>query len=353
MELNNDTTGLSSFYHHRHHSPLPQPPSTTPATVNHHSPLPQPPPATTISAATSPPPTNGISNSTPPTINTNNHHNIPSSGGAEVVGTAEQEKKKRGRPRKYFSPEQKAEAKRLAAALATSPVYRPKKKDHGLDFGGVAFNKSQFAAFGNTGQSFTPHVITVNAGEDVNQKILLFMQQSKREICIMSASGSVSNASLSQPATSGGSITYEGLFNILSLKGSYVFTDLGGRTGGVSVCLSSSNGQIIGGSIGGPLIAAGPIEVIVGSFVIDTKKNTTTSAVKSDASASKMSSPVGGASVSGVINFRSPIDSSHQNIGGSQFNIQPPGMQSMDWRGSVGHGMLHSPENGDYEDSSE
>jgi hypothetical protein len=38
---------------------------------------------------------------------------------------------------------------------------------------------------------------------------MLFMQQSKREICILSASGSISNASLRQPATSGGNITYE------------------------------------------------------------------------------------------------------------------------------------------------
>lgn len=36
-----------------------------------------------------------------------------------------------------------------------------------------------------------------------------FMQQCKREICILSASGSISNASLRQPAASGGNIAYE------------------------------------------------------------------------------------------------------------------------------------------------
>lgn len=40
-----------------------------------------------------------------------------------------------------------------------------------------------------------------------------FMQLSKREICVLSASGSISNASLRQPATSGGSITYEVTIN--------------------------------------------------------------------------------------------------------------------------------------------
>lgn len=114
---------------------------------------------------------------------------------------------------------------------------------------------------------------------------MLFMQQSKREICILSASGSISNASLRQPATSGGNITYEGRFDILSLCGSYVRTELGGRTGGLSVCLSSTDGQIIGGGVGGPLTAAGPIQIIVGTFVIDPKKDITGGGLKGDTSA--------------------------------------------------------------------
>lgn len=39
-------------------------------------------------------------------------------------------------------------------------------------------------------------------------------------------------------------------------------TELGGRTGGLSVCLSSTDGQIIGGGVGGPLRAGGPVQVI-------------------------------------------------------------------------------------------
>lgn len=33
------------------------------------------------------------------------------------------------------------------------------------------------------------------------------------------------------------------------------------RGGGLSVCLSNSDGQIIGGGVGGPLKAAGPVQV--------------------------------------------------------------------------------------------
>ncbi|KAI7981442.1 NADP-dependent D-sorbitol-6-phosphate dehydrogenase [Camellia lanceoleosa] len=101
----------------------------------------------------------------------------------------------------------------------------------------------------------------------------------------------------SLPATSGGNITYEGRFDILSLSGSYIRTELGGRTGGLSVCLSSTDGHIIGGGIGGPLKAAGPVQVIVGTFLIDTKKD-----IIADAKGV-------GASGSGV-GFQSAVDSS-------------------------------------------
>ncbi|XP_030959867.1 AT-hook motif nuclear-localized protein 14-like isoform X2 [Quercus lobata] len=192
---------------------------------------------------------------------------------------------------------------------------------------------------------------------DVGQKIMMFMQQSKREICILSASGSISNASLRQPATSGGNITYEGRFEIISVSGSYVRTELGGRAGGLSICLSSTDGQIIGGGVGGPLKAAGPVQVIVGTFMLDTKKDVN-AGMKVDASASRMASPVGGASVSSI-GFHSAVDSS-----GSHFMIQPRPMhvttsRPTDWRGGpaagyeltgrTGRGAHQSPENGDYE----
>ncbi|XVF57174.1 hypothetical protein PTKIN_Ptkin06aG0182700 [Pterospermum kingtungense] len=225
---------------------------------------------------------------------------------------------------------------------------------------------------GSAGQGFTPHVINVVAGEDVFQRIMMFMQQSKREICILSASGTISSAALRQPATSGGSIAYEGRFEIISLSGSYVWTELGGRTGGLSVCLSTSDGQIIGGGVGGPLKAAGPVQVIVGTFMTDNKKDASAGA-KGDASGSKLPSPVGGTSVPNVgfhsafeTSGRNPIggNEDHQSFGG-HFMMQTRGMhmapRTTDWRtglddrtgfelsGKTGHGPHQSPENGDYD----
>ncbi|KAI6685022.1 hypothetical protein NL676_030935 [Syzygium grande] len=224
-------------------------------------------------------------------------------------------KRKRGRPRKYGTPEQALAAKK-AAGSSSSSSYKERKERGGLvgssssgPYSGSSKKSQSLALGGNTGQGFIPHVITVAAGEDVAQKIMLFMQQSKREICILSASGSISNASLRQPATSGGNITYEGRFEIITLSGSYVLTELGGRTGGLSVCLSSTDGQIIGGGVGGPLLAAGPVQVIVGSFLVNAKNNTMKGNASGSASRIRFSSFAGNKSRSfmGDSPTRSPI----------------------------------------------
>ncbi|CAL5322067.1 unnamed protein product [Camellia sinensis] len=341
-------SGLSSYYHHQHHQHHQQ----------HHQPQ---PPHHQSPAATSP--TNGILQNAD---NRAPHMVYPNPVPSAVTPPLESVRRKRGRPRKYGTPEQAAAAKR---APSSSHLTKKKEQPFGGGVGASSLSspskKSQLAALGNAGQGFTPHIISVAAGEDTHQKIMLFMQQTKREICILSASGSISNPCLRQPATSGGNITYEGRFDILSLSGSYIRTELGGRTGGLSVCLSSTDGHIIGGGIGGPLKAAGPVQVIVGTFLIDTKKD-----IIADAKGV-------GASVSGV-GFQSAVDSSgrvpvrssedHQSVSGSQFIIQPRDVQvtnsrATDWRsgtdtrinagyeftGRVGHGAHQSPENGDYD----
>lgn len=99
---------------------------------------------------------------------------------------------------------------------------------------------------------------------------MAFSQQGPRALCVLSANGAVSTVTLRQPSTSGGTVTYEGRFEIICLSGSYLLTEIAGsrnRTGGLSVSLASPDGRVIGGGVGGMLIAAGPVQVIVGSFI--------------------------------------------------------------------------------------
>ncbi|KAF2298966.1 hypothetical protein GH714_029410 [Hevea brasiliensis] len=71
----------------------------------------------------------------------------------------------------------------------------------------------------SVGANFTPHIITVNAGE--------------------------------------------GRFEILSLSGSFMPTESGGtrsRSGGMSVSLASPDGRVVGGGVAGLLVAASPVQ---------------------------------------------------------------------------------------------
>ena len=52
-------------------------------------------------------------------------------------------------------------------------------------------------------------VISCALFQDVTMKIMSFSQQGYRAICILSANGTISNVTLRQPTSSGGTLTYE------------------------------------------------------------------------------------------------------------------------------------------------
>ncbi|XP_040383407.1 AT-hook motif nuclear-localized protein 10-like [Oryza brachyantha] len=207
-------------------------------------------------------------------------------------------KKKRGRPRKYgpdgsmslalvpmstaaaatatpgasgpFSPLATKSADAVSSAMPAGAKKRGRPKG--------STNKKHVPSFGDIGSAgagFAPHVIFVKAGEDVSAKIMSFSQHGTRGVCVLSANGAISNVTLRQAATSGGTVTYEGRFEILSLSGSFLLSENGGhrsRTGGLSVSLAGPDGRVLGGGVAGLLTAASPVQIVVGSFNTDGKK---------------------------------------------------------------------------------
>ncbi|PHT66668.1 AT-hook motif nuclear-localized protein 1 [Capsicum annuum] len=118
-----------------------------------------------------------------------------------------------------------------------------------------------FDLLGTTGFGLTPHIVSVNAGEDVAYKIMLFSQNAPRAVCILSATGAISNVTLRQ--TFGGTVTYEGRFDIVSLSGSFIPSEISSqqsKKGGFSVSLARSDGRIFGGGVAGVLTAASPVQ---------------------------------------------------------------------------------------------
>ncbi|CAL0312713.1 unnamed protein product [Lupinus luteus] len=188
-------------------------------------------------------------------------------------------KKKRGRPRKY------APDGSLTVALSPKPISSAAPMPPVIDFSAESrekvrpssVSKAKFEienlgewVASSVGAKFTPHIITVNAGEDVTMKVISLSQQGPRAICILSANGVISSVTLGQPDSSGGTLTYEGRFEILSLSGSFVPNASGGtrsRAGGMSISLASPDGRVVGGGVAGLLVAASPVQVVVGSFL--------------------------------------------------------------------------------------
>ncbi|XP_074281894.1 AT-hook motif nuclear-localized protein 6-like [Silene latifolia] len=187
-------------------------------------------------------------------------------------------KKRKGRPRKYDSDGVRAPTLSPMPISASIPLTgdfsgwkQPKarpypviKKAHKMEF------EKTGERLPSLGANFTPHVMTVSAGEDITMKILSFSRQSPRAICVLSASGSISNVTLRQPNCPGGTLTHQGSFEILSLSGSFAPTDNGivkSRTGGMSILLAAPDGGVLGGGLAGILTAGSPVQVVIGSFL--------------------------------------------------------------------------------------
>lgn len=206
--------------------------------------------------------------------------------GVSMASSSVPARKKRGRPRKYGPDGAGASGSSTMAevSLELSPMLSPylgtvvKKRKRGRPPG--SGRKQRLSLVGewmssSAGLAFTPHVIHISPGEDIAGKILLFSQQRPRAICIMSASGGVCSVTLCQPGNCDETFAYEGCFEILCLSGSFLVDDNSGgsgRIGGVTVSLSSADGLVIGGTVGGKLIASRHAQVVVCSFVYGSAK---------------------------------------------------------------------------------
>ncbi|XP_061371041.1 AT-hook motif nuclear-localized protein 1-like [Gastrolobium bilobum] len=238
-----------------------------------------------------------------------NQVHVPEAAAAAAVGVSPVSvgldgtavKKKRGRPRKY-GPDGS-----VTMALSPLPISSSAPPSNDFSTGkrgkprGMEYKQSKKVGLDHhnlgdltacsDGTNFMPHIITVNAGEDITMKVISFSQQGPRAICILSANGVISNVTLRQPDSSGGTLTYEGRFEILSLSGSFMPTDNQGtrsRTGGMSVSLASPDGRVVGGGVAGLLVAASPVQVVVGSFLPSSQQDLKPKKPKSDYAAANV-----------------------------------------------------------------
>ncbi|XP_030450588.1 AT-hook motif nuclear-localized protein 25 [Syzygium oleosum] len=119
----------------------------------------------------------------------------------------------------------------------------------------------------DTPNALQSHVLEVSASSDIVDAITTYARRRGRGISILSGTGAVTNVTLRQPATPSGSIvTMHGRFDILSLTGTVLPPPAPPGAGGLAIYLAGGQGQVVGGSVAGPLMASGPVVLMAASF---------------------------------------------------------------------------------------
>eukprot|EP01018_Ginkgo_biloba_P028797 Gb_36758 [translate_table: standard] len=111
------------------------------------------------------------------------------------------------------------------------------------------------------------HVLEISNGCDVGESVATFARRRQRGICILSGSGTVTNVTLRQPAAPGAIVTLHGRFEILSLSGAFLPPPAPPGATGLTIYLAGGQGQVVGGSVVGALVASGPVVIMAASFM--------------------------------------------------------------------------------------
>lgn len=115
--------------------------------------------------------------------------------------------------------------------------------------------------------AFRAHVLEVANGCDVGDSLATFARARQRGICVLSGTGTVTNVTLRQPASPGATVTLHGRFEILSLSGAFLPPPAPPGATGLTIYLAGGQGQVVGGSVVGALVASGPVVVMAASFL--------------------------------------------------------------------------------------
>ncbi|KAL7150185.1 hypothetical protein ABFS83_05G093500 [Erythranthe nasuta] len=110
------------------------------------------------------------------------------------------------------------------------------------------------------------HVMEVSDGCDIMDSVASFARRRQRGVCVMSGTGNVTNVTLRQPAAPGAVMTLHGRFEILSLAGSFLPPPAPPAATGLTIYLAGGQGQVLGGSVVGQLLASGPVIIMAASF---------------------------------------------------------------------------------------
>ncbi|KAJ0237087.1 AT-hook motif nuclear-localized protein 19 [Hirschfeldia incana] len=153
-------------------------------------------------------------------------------------------------------------------------VEAPTRRPRGRPAGSKNKPKPPIFVTRDSPNALKSHVMEIASGTDVIETLATFARRRQRGICILSGNGTVANVTLRQPSAAtvpgppGGAavLALQGRFEILSLTGSFLPGPAPPGSTGLTIYLAGGQGQIVGGSVVGPLMAAGPVMLIAATF---------------------------------------------------------------------------------------
>lgn len=116
-----------------------------------------------------------------------------------------------------------------------------------------------------------PYVLEISSGHDVVEALTLFSRRRKLGICVLAATGAVANVTIRQPGAEA-AIVFHGRFDILSISATFMppamaaISPAASAVAGMTISLAGPQGQVIGGTVVGPLLAAGVVMVVAAAF---------------------------------------------------------------------------------------
>ncbi|KAK8935342.1 putative DNA-binding protein ESCAROLA [Platanthera zijinensis] len=114
------------------------------------------------------------------------------------------------------------------------------------------------------------HVMEIAGGADVAESIAHFSRRRQRGVSVLSGTGTVANVTLRQPSAPGAIVALNGRFEIIALTGTFLPGPSPPGSTGLTVYLAGGQGQVVGGSVVGSLVAAGPVMVVAATFTNST-----------------------------------------------------------------------------------
>ncbi|KAG7597022.1 PPC domain [Arabidopsis suecica] len=155
----------------------------------------------------------------------------------------------------------------LSPSSSMETVGRPRGRPRGSK------NKPKAPIFVTYDPPMSPYIVEVPSGNDVVEALNRFCRRKAIGFCVLSGSGSVADVTLRQPspAAPGSTITFHGKFDLLSVSATFLppppRTSLSPPFSNFfTVSLAGPQGQVIGGFVAGPLVAAGAVYVVATSF---------------------------------------------------------------------------------------